>query len=74
MKITIYDVSEALKQNNIPSTFTIGEAKKFSDFFKDRRVPNLLKKMSNTNLKLFNIKVKRLSKVNKSTTWGWEVV
>ena len=74
MTITMYDVSDALIRYKIPFTFTIGEAKKFSDFFKDRRVGNILKKMHNTNMERFGVKVKKVGRVDQSNIWEWYMV
>ena len=74
MTISVHDVSIALIENKVPHTFTIAEAKDKSDFFNNRGVSNILKKMSNTQCKIHGVIVKRIVKIDKKTTWEWERV
>lgn len=69
---TPYDVARELISANIPHTFTVAEAAVLSPMFKDRRIGNILSKMTQSYRRKLPVSIKKVGRHPKGIIWEWE--
>ena len=67
-----YDVAQELIDAKIPHTFTVKEAAKLSPMFKDRRIGNILSKMTQSYRRKLPVSIKKVGRAPKGIIWEWE--
>ena len=67
-----YDVARELISANIPHIFTVAEAAVLSPMFKDRRIGNILSKMTQSYRRKLPVSIKKVGRHPKGIIWEWE--